>query len=116
VAYKTDAVREGDIAKVSFEGRVVVAFSGGMTIAITGGDGVAIGFSNIDVAAESFKVEKIVPPIAVGDMVEWEVHATDSTSGLVAGHVLALANGYAMIESPFQVVPHVVDVRLLRHG
>lgn len=107
-------LREGERYRVTIEGAYT-----GPTFASDGG---ILGFATGEgrgnyVDGETVTaIEKVAPPIAVGDFVEWELHATDGSSGRVAGHVLAIASDYAMIESPFQARPVVVDVRLLRHG
>lgn len=117
---KIEGLKRGDKVRVAFDGEVMLDVddrTGGLTVMV---DGVrAVGFPRAAVIQASFSVEKIVPPIAVEDRVEWTEYVP---AGLMSslrtrqGTVVGLFGDYATIQATHQTVPVVVDVRLLRHA
>lgn len=95
---KLEDLREGDRLRVT----TYMTYSGPDTIQY-------LTLSDMVKYDPDCQIERIEPPLKVGDRVEWDGPSCESS-----GCVMAIADGFAMIMKDGFLTPVVVDVRLLQ--
>ena len=90
---KLEGIKSGDAVRVFCKGVVTTVYKdGGIGVFLEGGASYS-HFDSSDVADPSFQIERIEPPIAVGDTVTWGIGGTVFEVVAIRGDWAILWNG-----------------------
>jgi len=89
---KLAGIKPGDRVRVTCEGRFEANFSHGLHLILDGHAG-PHGFMAENVAAPTFQIERIEPPVQVGEMVTWGTKVENWKLVAIEGETGILWNG-----------------------